>query len=75
MFEAEVQKNPDNAVAWEKLGLSQAENENDKNAIPALQKSVELDPSRLDAWIALSVSYANEICRPEAFQGSFSILY
>jgi len=66
-FEAAVKQDPQNALAWERLGKAQAENEKDVHAIAALQKAVEIDSSRLDAWMSLAVSYANELCRPEAF--------
>jgi peroxin-5 len=66
-LEAKTQLNPDDAKAWEKLGLKQQENERDSIAITALEKAVSLDPSCLDAWLALSVSYTNEHCRMDAY--------
>jgi tetratricopeptide (TPR) repeat protein len=66
-LEAKTQLHPDDAKAWEMLGLKQQENERDSIAIIALEKAVSLDPSCLDAWLALSVSYTNEHCRMDAY--------
>lgn len=40
--------------------MKQQENEREKEAIQALSRAVEYDPTLLDAWIALAVSYTNE---------------
>lgn len=66
-LEAKTQLNPNDAKAWEQLGLKQQENERDSIAITALEKAVSLDSSCLDAWLALSVSYANEHCRMDGY--------
>jgi peroxin-5 len=66
-LEAKTQLNPDDAKTWEQLGLKQQENEQDAAAITALEKAVSLDPTCMDAWMALAVSYTNEHCRMDAF--------
>ncbi|KAJ9464515.1 Peroxisomal targeting signal receptor [Diplonema papillatum] len=59
-FEAVCQKEPQNTIAWQHLGSTQAENEKDKHAIAALQRCRKLDPENRDVLMALSVSYTNE---------------
>uniref|UniRef100_A0A2P2I296 Peroxisomal targeting signal 1 receptor n=1 Tax=Hirondellea gigas TaxID=1518452 RepID=A0A2P2I296_9CRUS len=60
LFEAAVTQQPENPRAWHLLGTTQAENEKDLSAIPALKRCVKLDPSDSDAWMVLATSYANE---------------
>jgi len=55
-----VQRDPTNARAWYELGVKQQENEREQQAIWALQRALELDPTHLPSWLALAVSYTNE---------------
>lgn len=65
-FEAELLKNPDNSQCWHQLGQAHAENDKDEEAILALQKAVESDPSNLEAKMALAVSYTNDLTKEKA---------
>jgi peroxin-5 len=51
---------PRDARAWFSLGIRQQENERDDQSIQALLQSIRLEPSLREAYLALSVSYANE---------------
>ncbi|KAI8584207.1 hypothetical protein K450DRAFT_218657 [Umbelopsis ramanniana AG] len=66
-LEAKLQLNPSDASSWQQLGFRQQENERDGAAIAALRKAVSMDPTLLDAWLALAVSYTNENCRADAY--------
>lgn len=65
-YEAAVQKNPSDAEAWCRLGLSHAENENDAKAIAAFNNCLRIQPNNEEALLALSVSLANESVDNEA---------
>ncbi|KAK6732447.1 hypothetical protein RB195_016683 [Necator americanus] len=65
-YEAAVQKNPRDAEAWCRLGLSHAENEHDRAAIVAFNNCLKIQPNNEDALLALSVSLANESAENEA---------
>ncbi|XP_037810567.1 peroxisomal targeting signal 1 receptor [Lucilia sericata] len=65
-FEAAASKDPENAEAWELLGISQAENEMDPQGIAALKRSLDLRPDNLKVLMALAVCYTNESLQSQA---------
>ncbi|XP_053951968.1 peroxisomal targeting signal 1 receptor [Anastrepha ludens] len=67
-FEAAAKKEPDNAEAWELLGISQAENEMDPQSIAALKRSLELRPDNNRVLMALAVCYTNESLQSHALR-------
>ncbi|XP_017465573.1 PREDICTED: peroxisomal targeting signal 1 receptor [Rhagoletis zephyria] len=67
-FEAAAKKEPENAEAWELLGLAQAENEMDPQSIAALKRSLELRPDNNRVLMALSVCYTNESLQSQALR-------
>lgn len=60
-LEAEVLKNPDNAEGWRLLGVAHAENDDDQQAIAAMMRAQEADPTNLEVLLALGVSHTNEL--------------
>lgn len=60
-LEAEVQRNPNNSDAWRWLGTAHAENDEDKVAVIALQRSLTADPENIEALFDGGVSHTNEL--------------
>jgi len=75
-YEAAVQQKADDPESWLKLGLAQAENDDDVKAIAALQKCLSIDEAAegtsnkfsQDALLALGVSYTNELHESKAVE-------
>lgn len=73
-LEAEVLKNPDNAEGWRLLGVANAENDDDQQAIASMMHAHEADPTNLEVLLALGVSHTNELEQPAALKYLYSWL-
>ena len=66
VLEAAVQADNDNTIAWQTLGQTHADADDDGRAIACLRRAVAADPHNLDALLALGVSYTNELDQTRA---------
>ncbi|KAM8718340.1 hypothetical protein ACLKA7_000156 [Drosophila subpalustris] len=65
-FEVAAKKEPERAEIWQLLGVSQAENEMDPQAIAALKRAHDLQPENREVLMALAVCYTNESLQSNA---------
>ncbi|KAK4491841.1 hypothetical protein RD792_002618 [Penstemon davidsonii] len=73
-LEAEVLKNSDNAEGWRLLGMAHAENDDDQQAIAAMMRAHEVDPTNLEVLLSLGVSHTNELEQAAALKYLYSWL-
>lgn len=67
-LEAEVLKNPDNSEGWRLLGITHAENDDDRQAISSMVRARDADPTNLEVLLSLGVSHTNELEQQEALK-------
>jgi len=73
-LEAAVQQAPENSQAWCKLGMAHAENDKDRMAITALERSLSADNNNLEALLSLAVSHTNEFHKMKAIESLYQWL-
>jgi hypothetical protein len=66
---------PEDAVNWMLLGLAQADNELDVQAISAHYRAVHLDSKLNLAWLGLGAACVNEYCIPDALDAFKAIAF
>ncbi|CAN1354028.1 Peroxisome biogenesis protein 5 [Linum perenne] len=74
-LEAEVMKNPENAEGWRLLGIAHAENDDDHQAIAAMMRAQDADPTNLEVLLALGVSHTNELEQAAALKYLYGWLH
>ncbi|KAH7429143.1 hypothetical protein KP509_09G032700 [Ceratopteris richardii] len=67
-LEAEVMKNPDNAEGWRLLGITHAENDDDRQSIAAMVRARDADSTNCEVLLSLGVSHTNELEQLEALK-------
>ncbi|KAI5077377.1 hypothetical protein GOP47_0007201 [Adiantum capillus-veneris] len=67
-LEAEVMKNPDNAEGWRLLGITHAENDDDKQSIASMVRARDAEPTNIEVLLSLGVSHTNELEQREALK-------
>ncbi|BBN18341.1 peroxin-5 [Marchantia polymorpha subsp. ruderalis] len=67
-LEAELLKNPENSEGWRLLGITHAENDDDKQAIASMVRARDADPTNLEVLLALGVGHTNELEQAEALR-------
>ena len=68
LLEAAVTADPEDSIAWQTLGQTHADADDDAQAIACLRRAVAADPHNLDALLALGVSYTNELDQTRALR-------
>ncbi|KAE9593980.1 hypothetical protein Lal_00031629 [Lupinus albus] len=74
-LEAEVMKNPENTEGWRLLGIAHAENDDDQQAIAAMMRAQEADPTNLEVLLSLGVSHTNELEQTSALKYLYGWLH